>query len=71
MHSPFVFPLRNFHWWVGPAFRPGVCLQPMLGAQLVWCVVIFPCLSDLSHFGGLIAPVGADFSLLGLWHCFG
>ena len=57
-------PLRNFCWWAGSAIRLDVCPQPTSGAivELV-CVVIFPSPQDWSHFGVVLAPIGATCTM--------
>ena len=57
-------PLRSFHWWVGSEFRPDVCLQPTAGATVgLVCVIIFPYPRGKSHFGVVLAPAGAAYTL--------
>lgn len=64
-------PLRSFHWWVEPAVRPAVCPQPSAGAAVgLLCVVLFPSPWGRSHFGVVLAPVGAACTLPGSWHHF-
>lgn len=65
-------PLKNFCLWTGPVVKPDPCPQPTAGAivELV-CMVIFPYLSDRSHFGVVLDPVRTAFTLPGLWHHFG
>ena len=62
-----VLSLGGFDWWVGPAVRPDVCPQPTVGATVgLGYVVLFPFSKDRSHFGVVLAPVGAACTLPGL-----
>ena len=47
----------------------------LVGRATVWlvcvCVAIFLCPQGRSHFGVVLAPVGATWTLPGFWHHFG
>ena len=54
---------------MGPAVRPDFCLQPIAETAVVLeHVVVFLSPQGRSYFGVMLAPIGAAYTLPGLWH---
>ena len=65
LHSAFpILSPENLLLVVRPVVRPEICPQPTYGATdgLV-CLVIFPSSQDKCHFGVVLAPIGAPYTL--------